>query len=388
MNDVNILMASVDASPKRGGIAQFAHHCTDLIQRQANKAVFVGPKTYIPSFDHCHEITDTASNEAIQSGHAYTVEMERLRAMFREIVAKHDINRILLFHPFYYGRPAVEIAQEFGIPCECVVHGTELTSQFPELVQEDAFLAPKAVTSRNFHLLYTLSKLDRIHANSRFTAEICGRIAGREDISICGCGISEQDYIQLQAQSVGTAVRSEGPPHLCFVGRLVRHKFVHRIFPLLAQTNAMLDIIGTGPEQDKLQEQARSEAVADRVVFHGDVEDDKKWRILTSSDFLLLPSDLDPKTNGYEGFGIVLLEAVAAGTIPVSSAQQGAADPIEEYGIGLKGLAPGQSLRETADLFASYASQTKYSAKIDEDRAVIRDGLLWEHVVHRISKDW
>lgn len=387
MRDVNILMMSVDAYPKRGGVAQFAHHCAAVIQNLANQAVFVGPKTYTAGLENCHEITDSSSKEALQAGRGYLDEMHRIRSMLHQIVEQHKINRILLFHPFYYGRPAVDVASELGIPCESVVHGTELTSQFPELVDGPDLLAPKPVNSRNFHLLYTLSKLDRVHANSEYTAEICRTISGRDNVAVCGCGIASQDIANLNQKSQEQP-RQNLTLRLCFIGRLVRHKFIDRIFPLLKHVDAKLDIIGTGPERETLEALAASESVSNNVVFHGDLDDDAKWSLLSASDFLMLPSDYDPKTLGYEGFGIVLLEAIAAGTIPVCSAQQGAKDPIEDYKIGLKGLAPDQPLEETAELLKRYSQQDAYAAKLAADKDVLLNKLLWEHVVERISKDW
>ena len=132
-----VLMVSVDAPPTVGGVSNFAHHCANRIARTCEEAVFVGPKgTCVPAgYEQRYTIVvDEASNVSSRSGPAYAGEAQRLKAFLETLVRRHRANHIRAFHPFYYGPPLTDVAAELSIPCDFVAHGTELTSQFPELM--------------------------------------------------------------------------------------------------------------------------------------------------------------------------------------------------------------------------------------------------------------
>jgi len=92
-----------------------------------------------------------------------------------------------------------------------------------------------------------------------------------------------------------------------FVGRLVPQKALDNLvtaFARLENPAARLVLVGDGPLKARLERQARSLGVAERVQMVGFREDIP--RVMTVLDVLVLGSD-------YEGFGLVLLEAMAAG---------------------------------------------------------------------------
>jgi glycosyltransferase involved in cell wall biosynthesis len=70
--------------------------------------------------------------------------------------------------------------------------------------------------------------------------------------------------------------------------------------------NVHLLILGTGPMEQSLREQARALRVKDRVHFLGYVEEKDKFGILKMSDIFV-------STSQHEGFGLVFLEAMACG---------------------------------------------------------------------------
>ena len=96
-------------------------------------------------------------------------------------------------------------------------------------------------------------------------------------------------------------------------GRLVKEKGFHVAIRALAQLEdktARLVILGDGPQCEDLTLLADSLGVADRVEFAGYVPDISPW--LAKARLLLLSSY-------YEGFGAVLVEALAAGRPVVST---------------------------------------------------------------------
>lgn len=99
---------------------------------------------------------------------------------------------------------------------------------------------------------------------------------------------------------------------IVFVGRLVPRKGAGRLLGALPgvlarRPRARAVIAGDGPLRARLERQARSLGMADRVEFLGEVDETTKAAVLGRADVACFPSLYG------ESFGIVLLEAMAAG---------------------------------------------------------------------------
>jgi glycosyltransferase involved in cell wall biosynthesis len=127
------------------------------------------------------------------------------------------------------------------------------------------------------------------------------------------------------------------PLRLGFCGRLAHEqKRIDRIPELVSRLDAAginyrLEFLGDGPERSWLEERLPDRA---RFVFHGRRAGVEYWNILSSWDALLFVSD-------YEGTPIALLEAMAAGVVPIhpaigSGGDRYAADvePVLAYSAG------------------------------------------------------
>ncbi|HEX5395094.1 MAG TPA: glycosyltransferase family 4 protein [Candidatus Saccharimonadales bacterium] len=100
--------------------------------------------------------------------------------------------------------------------------------------------------------------------------------------------------------------------HIVFLGRLVKRKGgmqLLRAFERLHKTNtdAMLTIAGDGPQRHTLEEYVRNNGLTGCVKFTGFVQEKAKPGLLASADVACFPSLYG------ESFGIVLIEAMAAG---------------------------------------------------------------------------
>lgn len=85
-----------------------------------------------------------------------------------------------------------------------------------------------------------------------------------------------------------------------------------------------LTVAGNGPDLEALKK--RLEPHAARTSFVGAVSPDQVPETLASHDVLLMPSR-------FEGFGLTLLEAMAAGCVPVVSEIVGVTDTIAEHDV-------------------------------------------------------
>jgi phosphatidylinositol alpha-mannosyltransferase len=102
------------------------------------------------------------------------------------------------------------------------------------------------------------------------------------------------------------------PNTILFFGRLVKRKGAKELinaFNILQQHNnkARLIVAGDGIERKALELQVANLGLQDRVQFIGFVEEADKPKLLADADIACYPS------TGGESFGIVLIEAMAAG---------------------------------------------------------------------------
>ena len=109
-----------------------------------------------------------------------------------------------------------------------------------------------------------------------------------------------------------------GSPLVLFVGRFRHYKGLHFLIEALPQMPAArLMLVGVGPEEARLRELAQRLGVASRVDWVGEIADADLPNYYAAADVFVLPAHLRA-----EAFGIVQLEALAAG-VPIVSTELG-----------------------------------------------------------------
>jgi glycosyltransferase involved in cell wall biosynthesis len=106
--------------------------------------------------------------------------------------------------------------------------------------------------------------------------------------------------------------------HAVTVGRLIPRKGYLDLLQGVAglrHAGIVLHIVGDGPLGPTLRREASALGIADRVVFHGQVSDEEKFRLLTAADVYV-------SASLHEGFGICFLEAMAA-RLPIIATDTG-----------------------------------------------------------------
>mgnify|MGYP003694231847 CR=1 FL=1 len=123
-------------------------------------------------------------------------------------------------------------------------------------------------------------------------------------------GIDETRWIDLPRRGI------DAPPRAIFIGRLVKFKGLDVLLRALERVpDLRLDIVGAGPEGHGLRTLTQALALTDRVKWFGEYPDEDLPRRMAEADFLVLPS-----VTVEERFGIVLLEAMAAGRPIITTA--------------------------------------------------------------------
>ena len=177
-------------------------------------------------------------------------------------------------------------------------------------------------------LRVVLRRADRILASSPnyiLSSPYLRPLADR--CTVIPLGIDIDRFSQPQPQNVNV-LRSRFPgPLLLFVGRLRYYKGLNYLIEAMKQIEATLLFIGTGPEAANLGEQAYLAGVADKVRFLGDISDEHLPGYFQAADLFVLPS-----SQRSEAFGIVLLEAMAAGTPLISTELETGTSWVNQHG--------------------------------------------------------
>lgn len=123
--------------------------------------------------------------------------------------------------------------------------------------------------------------------------------------------------------------------------RLVPRKNVGRIVEALGvlQTegfhNFRYRIAGDGPLRATLESQVSARGLTDRVVLLGRIDDDEVLNEYQDCDVFLHPHSHTGVGNDFEGFGIVVADAMACARVVVVGAEGGPADYIQYGANGL-----------------------------------------------------
>ena len=144
---------------------------------------------------------------------------------------------------------------------------------------------------------------DQLLTVSRMTADRLRKATGRP-VTIVPNGIDGEAIAEAAANATA------GPPFL-YVGRLIPEKRVDLLLEAIARIHEshcgpLLTVIGSGPDLSRLKAIAARLHLEEAVVWKGHIEGDEDvWRAMGACRALVQPS-------AREGFGIVVLEAMAA----------------------------------------------------------------------------
>jgi len=124
-------------------------------------------------------------------------------------------------------------------------------------------------------------------------------------------GIALEQFERAEANEVRAIRQKYGERLILSVGRLVYYKGFEYLVRAMQNTRGKLIIIGDGPLRGKLQALAAELGVADKVVFAGEIQNERVTPYYHAADVFALAS-----IARSEAFGIVQIEAMAAG-LPV-----------------------------------------------------------------------
>ena len=262
-----------------------------------------------------------------------------------------------------------------SIPYLIYAHGEEV--QISLTSRKLAWLLPKMYNSAA-----------AIIANSRNTKSLLESIGVQSDkIYVIHPGVDptsfnvEDDAIRLvrQRHNLGKS------PVLLTVGRLQRrkgHDMVIKALPSIAQKVPAVKylIVGTGEELATLYKTAQDMGVLERVVFAGQVSARELAAYYAACDVFLMPNrQIGPDI---EGFGIVFVEASAAGKPVIGGESGGTGDAILHGVTGLR--VNGTNIEAIATAVTALLTEPGLAKAMGrQGRCRVATEFSWEMVVER-----
>jgi phosphatidylinositol alpha-1,6-mannosyltransferase len=205
----------------------------------------------------------------------------------------------------------------------CWLHGEELG--FASTSRELTWLARRVYRGAT-----------AVVANSHNSARLLTRDWGvpEEKIHVVHPGV---DAERFRPGNDGAAMRSPlaGPDDVLFlsVGRLQRRKGHDMVLQAMARLRARVPraryvIVGDGPHQGQLEADVQALGLGDIVHFAGPARDEDMPAWYAAADVFVMPNRSDGVD--FEGFGMVFLEAAAAGKPSIGGRSGGVPEAVED----------------------------------------------------------
>ena len=322
----SILIPAYDFKPLLGGVANYGHELAVQFSRRARVHVVSRKLPGIEEFDQNlpYQISRiTAPHSALIS---YPLFARALRAVIRQQPPD------AMFCPIWLpdgaaGRWAVG---EAAIPYFVAAHGTELFQNFASIPN-----GVRTVLTRKLKRA-VFQEAKKVFPVSDYTRKAVLAEGGGNEASIVTVnnGVNPAIFKKMPAKSEARArYKPGGERILLTVTRLYPYKGVDRMLESLpAILRAVPDVkylvVGTGPDQQRLQELATRLGLQAQVSFLGPVALAKIVELYNVADLFVMLSREEPPD--VEGFGLVFLEAAACGLPSLGGRSGGIPDAIDE----------------------------------------------------------
>jgi phosphatidylinositol alpha-1,6-mannosyltransferase len=176
---------------------------------------------------------------------------------------------------------------------------------------------------------------DAFVANSAATRRIAQK-RGLEPVSVITIGVSKEFFALERDHGADAEVAAarKGRLVLLTTGRLIPRKgaawFVANVLPRL---DVLYVVVGGGRDYERIKQAAVDAGVTDKLLLIWEPDDERLHRLFSAADVFVMPNI--PIPNDVEGFGIVSLEAAAAGLPVVASRLEGIPDAVADGESGI-----------------------------------------------------
>jgi glycosyltransferase involved in cell wall biosynthesis len=210
-------------------------------------------------------------------------------------------------------------------PREGPLHVAAIKGVLADEAKHERGVARVALMMQSWLEARHVRRADRVITSSAYSAGRIARFYGldRDRIAV----VPELIDLDTWDRALAATPREEGPPRILTVAHLYPRKGVDtllRAFALVT-TDAVLRIVGTGPERERLEHLAQTLGLMNRVHFLGHLT----FAALVAE---YRNATLFALTTEQEGFGIVFLEAMAS-SLPIVATRVAAVPEVVSDGV-------------------------------------------------------
>lgn len=314
-------------------------------RRTPKKDVIDGIPVYFP---RCLTLGN-AGEKAIGGWLLYRAALPIAKALHREkpfdIVHAHMLPRD--------GHAGLLLARALGVPVALTVHGTDIFHYF---------IPGKKPWKRNIRIA---QDVDALMAVSNLLMSRVAPYRGEDRLSRV-----VQNGVDL---SLVPNDEKRKPRSVISVGTLKARKCMDRTLEAFARLadeypDATLTIVGIGEMEEQLRARIGQFGLQSRVTLTGGLPHEEVLRRMAQSDLFVLPS-------WGEGYGIVYIEAMAAGCIAVGAKDEGIADTITDGENGF--LVPAGDIDETERVMRQVFAHPEAYEALRQKGMQSAHGLTW-----------
>lgn len=230
-------------------------------------------------------------------------------------------------HPFVMGGLAAAFARDMKLPLVFTFH-----TRYDEYAQRYVPIAPKLANWVAEEIVGRyLEKCTAVVAPTPSIRDLILRDYGLDvPVTVVPTPVDLDAYRNSDPRRVRAALKLEDAELLLYMGRLVSEKnldFLLRAFARVAlqRPKTQLLMLGEGLLKHSLQQTTQKLGLAERVIFPGSISHSEVPHYAAAADLFLFSSLTDTQ-------GLVLIEAMAAGTPVVAVEAPGPVDVLAEGG--------------------------------------------------------
>ena len=293
----------------------------------------------------------------------------------RHLVEQSGRFDLIHAHDWLVSFSAIALKHSRHLPLLATIHATEMgrnRGHLGDQMQRDIHMA-------EWNLLH---ESWRVIACADFMAWEIGTYFGasRDKIDVIPNGVDPAPFDRLDRAALQSWRDQIVPPDtkiVFYVGRLVWEKGLQVLVDAAPQIVSIYPrvkfvIAGGGDFRHDLAERARRNGVGDWFLFPGRISDEDRDRLYKVADVAVFPSL-------YEPFGIVALEAMAAGTPVVVSDVGGLSEVVNLHETGIK-VHPDDPGSLAWGILHTLVNEQWAAARAANARRVAREQFNWRRI--------
>lgn len=282
---------------------------------------------FAPSYDNQKEETDVIRYGALLKGVAGGFSVPNsLDPKIERSFKDGDFDVIHVHHPMLIGATARYLSRKYHVPIICTYHTRY--EQYLHYIGLSSFqkLLP-------LYLQRTLGACDMVFAPTPNIGAYLKETGINVPVEVLPTGVSTEGFYPDALKAAALREKfAQGRPFLfCTIARLAKEKNLEFLLESLALYKQKagacfkLLLIGKGPYREKLCRRIRELSLTEEIILVGEVSNEDIKEYCHACDLFLFPSRSETQ-------GIVLLEAMAAGT-PVLALRATGTEDIVKNGV-------------------------------------------------------